>query len=245
MFSLIKYDWLRRWKFFLAGIVTFLAVNFDLVFRIPRQQGPGKFSVLLCSLLFALVLFLLLDHIGRIYRPLFTDEAFWELTLPLNGYQFLSARLLAVAIELAAVILFVALVLYLDLMYLNRILLDWQLASITGELLLNFLRFVGFALGMYIIFMLMVYLSLVLAKSLFGSFKHGKTIAFGSFLVIAKIVDYLMNFWQVNSRYGINNPGFNITVGFNVASWEWLMLIVVIGILFGTTAYLLEKKINL
>jgi hypothetical protein len=239
MFNLIKYDWLRRWKFFLAGIVTFLAVNFDLTIRIPRQQSPSKFSAILCSLLFALVLLLLLDHIGRIYRPLFTDEAFWELTLPLNGYQFLGAKLLAVSIELAAAMLLVALVAYFDVMYISKTLAVWQFIPITGELVLELLQVMGLGLGGYLMFLLMVYLSVALAKSLFAPFKHGKLISFGCFLVIAKIIDIIMDWWNVSRGWGIHQPGLII------ATEEWLFLMVIIGILFAGTGYLLDKKINL
>lgn len=246
MFNLIKFEWIRRWKFFLSGIIVFLAVNIDMIISFTKQQqNLAPLTVALTVILFAFWMALVFDHMSRIYRTLFTDEGLLELTLPLNGYQFLGAKTVAVAVELGVVMLFVALVAYLDLMYINRVIPDWQLTPITGELVLKFLQLMALGLGVYITFMLMVYLSLVLAKSLFGSFKYGKIIAFGSFLLIVKITDLLMSFWHVNSNYDIHGSGFNVAFGFNIASQEWFLLILIISILFGSTGYLLDKKINL
>lgn len=239
MLNLIKYEWLRRWKFFLSGIIVFLAANIDQISRLTKRENPSILTGALIAILFALWVALMIDHLGRLYRTLFTDEGLLELTLPLNGYQFLGAKLLAIALEFGAVMIFVAFVAYLDLMYINRAITEWQLAPITGELVLEALQVMGLSLGIYLMFILIIYISLTLAKSLFASFKHGKLIAFGSFLIIAKIVDYVMNLWNVKNGYNIHQPGFNI------AASEWMFIIVIIGLLFSGTAYLLDRKVNL
>jgi len=239
MLNLIKYEWLRRWKFFLAGIIAFLAANVDIISRLIKQENPTALTAVLCGILFALGMALVFDQIGRIYRPLFTDEGFLELTLPLNGYQYLGAKALAVAIEFGAVALFVVLVAYLDLVYINWVLPDWQLASITWAEVLDFLQAIGLTLGVYLIFILMIYLSLTLAKSLFASLKHGKLITFVAFLLVFKALDYFIDCWNIVRGYG--NFGLSLTI----AAQDWFLIAVVIGILFAGTGYLLDRKINL
>lgn len=239
MLNFIKYEWLRRWKFFLAGILVFIAVNVDLISRMISKMSPNFISVILVALLFALCVALVLDHIGRMYRSLYTDEGFMEFTLPLNGYQMLGAKLLAVVLECAAVMIIVGLVTYVDLMYMEKTIIDLQLPQFTWEIFLNILQVTGLALAGYITFMLMVYLSLALAKSLFASFKHGMLIAFGCFLVLGKILELLGDLVNINAGYSTHGPHVMVeTTG-------WLVSAVLIGILFAGTAYLLDRKINL
>lgn len=40
MLNIIKYEWLRRWKFFLAGLAVFTLANIDLVSRIIIKGEP-------------------------------------------------------------------------------------------------------------------------------------------------------------------------------------------------------------
>jgi hypothetical protein len=79
MINLIKYDWLRRWKFFLAGILVFVGVNWNIFNRISHGLGPNFITAILILFLCILSAALILDHIGRLYRTLFTDEGFTEL----------------------------------------------------------------------------------------------------------------------------------------------------------------------
>lgn len=241
MLNFIKYNWLRRWKFFLSGTIVFLLVNLDLFSRLTNKLSPNIISVVLIVLLFGLGAAFVLDHMGRLYRTLFSEEGVSELTLPLSGYQLLGAKLIAVILECVAVMIIVGFVAYIDLKYVETIVPKVQLtlASLTGEHFLELLQIVGLMLAGYITFILMVYLSLALAKSLFASFKYGKLIAFLCFLVIGKLIEYTGNLMQIHSSYGVY--GTNIVV----AAADWLIIIVLIGILFTATAYLLDRKINL
>lgn len=241
MLNFIKYEWLRRWKLFLAGIIVFLVADMDLVNRLITKESPNVFSVMLTAILFTLFAALVFDQLGRLYRSLFTHEGFMVLTLPLSGYQLLGAQVLAVVLECIAVMVYVGLVGYLDLMYVARTVPGWQLTPLPGGFFLQILKGGSLALGGYIIFILMIYLSLALAKSIFASFKYGKLIAFGCFLLIAKGIGYLGKLLRISGNYNCNIQWPNLTM----ATTDWLVIIVLIGILFTGTGYLLDKKIDL
>lgn len=239
MLNFIKYEWLRRWKFFLAGILVFVAANVDLINQIMHKSNPTTLTAILIGVLFALYVALVFDHIGRLYRSLFTDEGFLELTLPLSGYQLLGAKLLAVVLESIAVMVLIGVVGYVDLLYLVKLVPNAQLPPLTGEIFMKILQVLGLILGGYILLLLTIYLSLALAKSIFASFKHGKLIAFGCFLVITKGIEFLGDLLNVNTGYSTHEPAVIM------ATTDWLIVIVLIGALFTGAAYLLDRKINL
>ena len=236
MINLIKYDWLRRWKFFLAGILVFVGVNWNIFNRISHGLGPNFITAILILFLCILSAALILDHIGRLYRTLFTDEGFTELTLPLNSYQLLGAKLLAVTLECIGVMVIVGMVAYFDLRYADLLFSNFNMIPLTGEILWELIQAAGFFLTGYLTFILMVYLSLTLAKSLFASFKHGRFIAFLCFLALGKILESASNL--LNFSANLPDPGIFTSV-------DWLSVLVLIGVLFAGTGFLLDRKVNL
>lgn len=239
MLNFIKYEWLRRWKFFLAGILTFIVVNVDLLMRIMQKEGPNFISMILMMLLFGLGAALVLDHMGRVYRILFTDESLTELTLPLSGYKLLGAKLICVVLECIAVMFIVGLAAYIDVRYLDMIYFSWQMTQITWEIFFQMLQVAGLVLGGYITFILMIYLSLALAKSFFAPFKYGKLIAFGCFIALGKVTEVIGNLININGRYSLGGPVFIVAIN------DWLVMAVMVGVLFTATAYILDRKVNL
>lgn len=264
MFKLIKYDWLRRWKFFLAGIITFLLANVNLMGSYTRQarhtsnvtvtlepqagaidfsfNASETLSAILISLCFALAIGLFIDHIGRLYRSLFTDEGYLEFALPLRGYQLLGGKLLAVIFECIAVIAVICITLYLDALYLSkseplpvRVSISWQEGMTLVQLIL-------LIVAVYIAFLLMVYLSMTLAKTLFASFKYGKLVAFLCFLVILVISEIIGTATdQISDRL----TGTVHLPEMIIGGSELLIVAVMLVVLFLSTSYLLDRKINL
>lgn len=67
MLSIIKYEWLRRWKFFLAGITVFVIANILVINQVTDPtKDPNTpiilriFVLILSALLFAFTLALFL-----------------------------------------------------------------------------------------------------------------------------------------------------------------------------------------
>lgn len=236
MLSYLKYEWLRKWKYFLAGTLLLFVVNMDLVNRVVHRESPNFVSVILIVLLWVLGAALVMDHIGRLYRSLFTDEGLLEMTLPLGGYKFLGARLLVVVLESVAVIGILGAVAYIDAVYLT----DWQLLPLTWGDFMDGLQVVVFMLMAYLTLVLMVYLSLTLAKSIFAAIKYSKLIYIVSFILIAKGIARLISLFSM--KFGLNSYKPEIFMPIPNIS---IIALVIIVLLFIVTGYLLDKKLNL
>ncbi|ATW26616.1 hypothetical protein [Candidatus Formimonas warabiya] len=231
MFNIMKYEWIKRWKFFLAGLVLFLLLDIDLVNRVLHQVSPTGLAAALGAVLMAMVMALFFGHILRMYSTLFSDEGLLFLTIPVNGYQFLGAKLLAVVIECLAVAGFVGIVGYIDYLVVAPLLgnipfhftIPSDCVSAGGKII-----FLG--LLSYVTLLLMVYLSMVLAKSIFAPVKHGKVLSFIIFLVMSKALTELGVF--VDGQ-GLDQIG------------TWVFMVALVALLFGLTGYLLDRKINI
>lgn len=262
MFKLIKYDWLRRWKFFLAGIITFLLANVNLMSSYTRQarhtnkatvslestlidftfHASETLSAILIGLCFALTIVLFIDHIGRLYRTLFTDEGYLEFALPLRGYQLLAGRLLAVVCECIGVMAIIGITLYLDALYLSKTKPIPVKVSISWQEGMTLVQLILLLVAVYVTFLLMVYLSMTLAKTLFASFKYGKLVAFLCFLVILVISEIIGTaMGQISDRLA----GTGHLPELIVNNSELFLLAAILITLFLSTSYLLDRKINL
>lgn len=243
MLNLIKYDWMRRWKFFAAGLIAFLLVNMDLLYRTISKSNPNAITVIFILLLFVMAVALFFDHVGRMYKSLFKEEGQLLFSLPISGYQFLGGKMLAVIIECLAVILFMGIALYLDYKIIEYFLPNFFSGLIisTNVPLIQFMQgieILGLMLLSYMGFLLMVNLSMVLVKSLFSSNKYGILLSFIFFLVISKIFGMFGNAFSFMTNYPTHTSVINAGEGGLVAA-------VFIMIMFIATGYLLDRRINL
>ena len=138
--------------------------------------------------------------------------------------------------ECIGVMVIVGMVAYFDLRYADLLFSNFNMIPLTGEILWELIQAAGFLLSGYLTFILMVYLSLTLAKSLFASFKHGRFIAFLCFLALGKILESASNL--LNFSANLPDPGIFTSV-------DWLSVLVLIGVLFAGTGFLLDRKVNL
>ncbi|MEL7567715.1 MAG: hypothetical protein AAGU27_22945 [Dehalobacterium sp.] len=241
MLNLIRYDWMRRWKFFAAGLIVFLLVNIDLLYRTISKSNPSTITAIFILVLFVLSVGLFFDHVGRMYRSLFKEEGQLLFSLPINGYHFLGGKMLAVIIECIAVMLFVGVALYMDYIIIEHFSPDvfagliihtnvsfvdlWQGIKILGIMLLS-----------YIGFLLMVNLSMVLVKSIFSSNRYGILLSFVFFLVLSKVIDVFGNAFSLITNYPLHTSN---------AGAGALIIGIFIMIMFFATGYLLDRRINL
>jgi len=243
--NIIKYDWMRRWKFFLAGLVVFAVVNTDLTARLISKGRPTLISGVLIAVLFTMAGALVVDHLGRMYKPLFSGEGTFLFSTPLSGYSILGGKILAVALEYIGVALFVTAVFTIDYFVLARHLIEMQLPDgisfnlfLTRGLQVNLLLLMG-----YLLFVLTFYLSVALSKSLLSSFKYGGLLSFIIFMCITQLFPHVAAaFLDVNPIHisvGPQSPAFTglwlSAVGFAAAA---------IAVLFLATGYLLDRKVN-
>ena len=93
----------------------------------------------------------------------------------------------------------------------------------------------------YLVFVLMVYLAMTLARSIFSVFKYGKILSFIFFIVLSKVVtEFTLTF------YDLINLDVSTAIGFNPNIAGFLLTNTIVFImLFIATGYLLDRKINL
>ncbi len=236
MLNYLKYDWLRKWKFFLIGVLIILTANADLVHRILIRESPNFISVMLVVLSWGLGAALVMDHIGKLYRSLFTDEGLLDLALPQSGYKFLAVRLSAVVLESLVVMGILGAMVYIDTLYLA----EWRLTALAWEYFSEGLQLATLLLMLYLILILMVYLSLTLSKSIFAAIKYSKLVYFISFILIAKGIERLVSLLPIKTDFFIH--GSDIFMPFP----EFMRIaLAIIVLLFTGTAYLLDRKVNL
>lgn len=241
MMNLIKYDWMKRWKFFAAGLAVFLFVDIDLTYRIIHKSDPNLISVIFISVLFVLAAALFFDHVGRMYRSLFKEEGQLLFSLPISGYRFLGGKILAVVLECFAVAFLVAGVLYIDFQILARFLPEITLPEqIPTMHLVQGLKVLGLIFLAYMFFLSMVYLSMTLSKSIFSSSKYGGLLSFICFLVVIRIFGALSDLFSRSADYYPGNMPTVTDIG-----WDSVIMIGFIIIMYTITGYLLDRKINL
>jgi len=241
MLNLIKYDWMRRWKFFAAGLIVFLSLNIDLLYRTISKSNPNAITAIFIFVLFVMSAALFFDHVGRMYRSLFKEEGQLLFCLPINGYRFLGGKMLAVIIECIAVMVLVGVAFYIDYKIITFFSPD-ILAGLEIHMNLPFVNYyqgikiIGLILLSYIGFLLTINLSMVLVKSIFSSNRYGILLSFIFFLVISKIFEMFGNAFTLITNYPLHTSN---------AGEGSLILGIFIMIMFIATGYLLDRRINL
>jgi len=242
MLKLLKYEWMSRWKFFLAGAIFCILLNIDILNSIINKSEPS-FGGILFAIVFAMGLFLAFDHIRRMYKNLFSEEGQFLFFIPLNGYKILGSKIINIILECTAVILFASIVGVVDLKILNNkfsndfyINIPDGFFTIVGRLLLIILI-------TYVIFLLISYLSMALAKSFFSSIKYGKLLSFILFIINVKIITKISNWvFQISDSHLSLAKGLDVMV---VSNKYFLFNLCIIALLFVFTGYLLDRRLNL
>jgi len=242
MLNIIKYEWMSRWKFFLSGVILFILLNIEIIRNAVKKGSPTIFAGILISMLFAMGIALFLDHIGRMYKHLFKEDGHFLFTTPLTGYTILGGKIVTVFLEILGILLFSAGVAFIDYLILSPTLpeMNFNLMLSSNHLSTGLGVLLSIILG-YLAFVLMVYLSMTLARSIFAVFKYGKILSFIFFIVLSKVItEFSTRFYDLISLDVHNAISFNPNVGSML-----LTNTIVLIMLFIATGYLLDRKINL
>ncbi|WP_129597423.1 hypothetical protein [Anaerophilus nitritogenes] len=246
MLKLLKYEWMSRWKFFLGGIVIAIALNIDLIRSILNEQTPSKFAIFASIGIFVMGVGLFFDHIARMYKSLFGEERYLLFTTTCSGYHILGSKIIGITLEAFGIFVFAMLMMIIDqkiAVYKYPQLMENFQSFYTEGIKEIFTLFMILLVG-YITFILIIYLSVTLSKSVFSVFKYGKILSFVCFLVISrivgKVVGYFDKFVDMHAlSYGMTSFNFEGSMSYFVFN------LCMIGILFMITGYLLDRKLNL
>ncbi|HSQ34190.1 MAG TPA: hypothetical protein VLM81_04840, partial [Peptostreptococcaceae bacterium] len=193
MLKLIKYDWMNRWKFFLGAIAVAILLNIDMMRKIlTDNNNPTMYTGILFLILFAMAVILGVDHIRRMYVNLFTEEGQFLFSTPLSGYKILGGKLTSIIAECIGILLFVGLVGFIDYQMLANKFPQISLYEIMPtEYIPEAFKILLLILVGYITFLLTVYLSMALTKSIFSHVRYGKLLSFVFFIIISYITGYI------------------------------------------------------
>lgn len=244
MLKLIKYEWMKRWKFFLGGLIIFIILNYNMVSSaLEPESSKGLFSFLLSLLMFIMGIMFAFDHIRRTHVCLYGDESHFLFSTPLSGYSILGEKVLSVCIECILVSAIFACTSFINFKILlaDNSNVRYFMSTLPENFEISMFKTYVIMFSNYIIFILMVYLAMALSKSLLSNIKHGKTLSFGFFIVISFVMGQIskpllkMSNWEHMQADSVSSF-FNSIIGVNI---------VTAAILFMLTGYLFDKRINL
>ncbi|MBF8983252.1 hypothetical protein IZY60_06860 [Lutibacter sp. B2] len=244
MLKLMKYEWMNRWKIFLGGLTVCILLNIDIVSRIMNKNDYlSLYTGTLFLVVFVMGIVLAVDHIIRMYKSLFTEEGQLLFTTPLSGYKILGGKIANIILESLGIGVFAGIFWFVDYkVILNKVPELEMLSKLPPNFVLNIMKMLMLMLFGYITLILMIYLSMALAKSIFSAIKYGKLLSFLFFILISKVVGTITSWLGsfTDSSYLLANG-----IDFTIPNTSFLISIGMIAMVFIVTGYLLDRKINL
>lgn len=256
MGTLLKYEFKGIYKLMIGGAIALIIVNILLLagVRILAFADTGEGIALFISsfLSVAAVVLVTVSGINSLAKDLFTDTGYLTFTLPRSGYSIIGAKLIAVIIEMTlACILCLALVM-IHLYNLNgpinlNELWDDMAPFLDVIVLIVLSLVVGF-----INFTLSAYFSLAAARSILSGRKYGKATAFGIFIALSTLINWLGIELEKLFPYYLDfeEKSFgNISLSFSSANGVSIavvaLVIVSTVLLYLGSAWLIERKADI
>jgi len=259
MISLIKYEFIRKYKLVSMILITILALNLLLL-----TKGAGGSMLFLVVSLSALFVFYLVDIIKMYSDDLNKKTGYMLFMTPNSGYKIIWAKLLAAIIEGAGLVLIYFIFILINGAYIVVSMGDQidysqivrgvnQLLSGTfGFNLGHVLVLLMAVLAFLIAFITTVYTAMTIRKSIFSEIKFGGLFSFIIFLLINWLLSLVSDkFHDIMTPYydsinAVSNAG-NISAGGLALILLPIISVFIIQaiVLTGFSGYLLEKKINL
>ncbi len=256
MFNLIKYNFLRKGFLVAIVLVCTILANLFVGFRYGEFQIVGFLSIVwaILSVLF------LVDIILMYSRDLNSNEGYNLFMTPNSGYKILGSKVITAIIEGFIIVLF-----YSGLFLINMKIFFGDEINFTnldlplGFSVAHFTVMLAFVLIMIIQFILTIFTSMTIRKSLLSNVKFGGLISFVCFIAvnfaIGKFYQLVSMVFDATSDVNIFSMEFD-GVGFSgsiapVSTFVTELLpltaitVFVIAVLSFASGYLLENRINL
>ena len=257
MVNLIKYEFLRKWRFLLIFLAVVVLINANVLYRVFGKLQSTEFEMITLGSFFGglLAVFFLLFIVDVTYmysRDLNSKSGYMIFLTPNSGYKILGAKLLTGLIEGFAFLVFYFLLLAISFLgfyaqpfhdlvrsqLAERVFVQFNLTLgeiipfLTANLVTAFLSIVALVLT--------IFAALSIRKSILAERKFGGFISFVIFVLLfwlnGKLISLVVNVIN-NAELFVNGIHY-----FNIIS----LLQIAFGVaLFILTAYLLEKKIDI
>lgn len=253
--KLLKYELKAYIRIFIPIYIAIIAMSF-----LNRLFGGSELfqmqfimTTVLIGLFVALYVLSIIITIQRFRKNLLGDEGYLMFTLPVKTSSIIISKYLASLIFtiLSGLVALLSFMIIFNAMNISEITLAfneiWNGLSSQPEFrTLIFIISVGLFLA-YSTFILQIYLSLSVGQ-LPKFNKHRNIVALATFFIINVIIGYVNN--SITSHMPIN---FDYEAGIsqvsqlsaNGSNYMFIISIIIIGLLFAGTVYILNKKLNL
>lgn len=245
MLKLIKYELIGRYKSGLALLLSYIVLNALLftnifvLFGASIETSTTIGQVLSMFLSIAILVIAFIRAIRLMSKELFSDSGYLTFTLPFGASKILGAKIVVFVLEGLVFLLAVAGVSFYSIATASSPkVFELIKLGINNYASYIFYAFI-YALITYICFMLLIYLSITLSKSILVNRKHGKLFAALIFIVLNNLQNFIYYLAAVKQRLVLIDTGYEavtisliITIAFGVAY-------------FMGTKYLLDNKINI
>ncbi|QOR35271.1 hypothetical protein IMX26_00065 [Clostridium sp. 'deep sea'] len=243
MLNLIKYEFMKKYKMFIAILITTVLGNAFFTIKF----GELGFGPLAAFLAFGLLILYVVDVIQMYNKDIFKKTGYMVFMTPNSGYKIIISKIITALLEGFLMLFF-----YLAVLTLNNIILygdisDVVILNMTVPLgtFLQFLLIALVAAILYLVHLIMVvYSAITLGKSIFANSKYKGLICFGFFLVIGYLTTNA--YWILYRSLNFQISGSPIPAQFlKVCLPSMLLSAVFCTVFIAGSGYLLEKKINL
>ena len=243
MLNLIKYEFMKKYKMFMAILITTLLANAFFTIKF----GELGFGPLAAFLAIGLLILYVVDVIQMYNKDIFKKTGYMVFMTPNSGYKVIISKIITALIEGFLLLFF-----YLAVLTLNNVILYGDISdvvilnmSIPLDTFFQYLLTALITAILYLVQLIMVvYAAITLGKSIFANAKYKGLICFGIFLVISYLTTNA--YWLLYRTLDFNFVGSIAPIQFLQICSPAMFLSAVFCIIFiAGSGYLLEKKINL
>lgn len=258
MINLIKYDFLRKYKLISIILVSSLLLNLFLIFRYDIQGSVSFLGIYP----FVMIILYVIDIIKMYSDDLNKKSGYMLFMTPNSGYKIIVSKVITAILEG----LFIAL-LYFIFIFLNAVymLIRQNITLVMSEIIESINQALSMSLGfnlghvfvflavallLAISFILTVYTSITIRKSIFSEIKFGGFFSFIIFLAInylaSSIGNNILPLVSLPDNIIVSNGNFISATSMLIGALPLIALTSAeIIILALGSGYLLEKTINL
>lgn len=246
MISLFKYELRRRWKMVSLVAIVMTIVNLYMTLR-TSAEASIEYVILVYGLSgFAVFVLLVIDIINIMKQDLYGDTGYLMMSIPKKGRQILGAKTLMAVVEF---ITWIVLMVILGWINVTKFIPLKEMEIVKSQILANRWDIYYIAMTIlisFILFILMVYFSMAIARTIWSNKRFGKTIAFGIFiglnLIYERIFLNLIGWKDIDLFVDSNNT---VVISNEFSATVMIVFVVTVIGFFAATSYLLENKVNI
>ncbi|WP_432664417.1 hypothetical protein R9X47_28305 [Wukongibacter baidiensis] len=249
MLNLIKYEFIKKYRMFIAVIVTTILASVFMSSKFG-ESGLPVFAIILSIGLFILYA---VDVVQMYSQDINRKTGYMIFMTPNSGYTVVGSKVITALLEGLGMLIFFILIVTLNsaIIYGPSNLLEMGFLNgglAFNKVMLNIFIVLTAVLLFAIQFLLTIYSSITIRKSVLANVKLKGLISFGIFILLNYIVGKASDIPYNVLDYSVDITVINIPMAsetLKMLAPAMITSIIICGLLTFLSGYLLEKKINL